>query len=202
MDERARKAAAADASRKRPPSALAPSAEESAKRQKLEPDSAAAASVLASFDFSTLPAPLITELVLANLQAFSDQAIQTLVQTYLRSGRAQAAPQAPMQQPFSVASPKPAVAALPDAPAALMASVSDGVPGLSDDPQSATPPGGSAPMADSDDLPPGFGNVKEEPLDPLQMDIDEDELEYEPDKLNLEVRSRSVPYTSIYIGGC
>ena len=30
--------------------------------------------------------------------------------------------------------------------------------------------------------------VKEEPLDPLKMDIDDEEIEYEPDKLNLEVR--------------
>jgi symplekin len=31
--------------------------------------------------------------------------------------------------------------------------------------------------------------VKDEPVDPLQMDIDQDELEYEPDKLNEEVQS-------------
>lgn len=26
--------------------------------------------------------------------------------------------------------------------------------------------------------------IKEEPIDPLQMDIDEDDIEYEPDRLN------------------
>lgn len=31
-------------------------------------------------------------------------------------------------------------------------------------------------------------NVKDEPIDPLKMDIDEEEMEYEPDRLNLEVR--------------
>jgi symplekin len=29
--------------------------------------------------------------------------------------------------------------------------------------------------------------VKDEPVDPLQMNIDEEEIEYEPDRLNLEV---------------
>lgn len=31
--------------------------------------------------------------------------------------------------------------------------------------------------------------VKEEPLDPLKMDIDDDDLEYEPDKLNIRVQA-------------
>lgn len=35
--------------------------------------------------------------------------------------------------------------------------------------------------------PPVAPPVKEEPVDPLQMVADEEELEYEPDRLNLEV---------------
>ena len=35
--------------------------------------------------------------------------------------------------------------------------------------------------------PPPAPAIKDEPVDPLQMDIDEDELEYEPDRLNEEV---------------
>ena len=63
-----------------------------AKRAKLEPAPAAVppqsdgapgpASFLAAFDFTTLPASLITELVIANLGAFSDQALAALVAKY------------------------------------------------------------------------------------------------------------------------
>jgi len=74
-DEKARRiataAAAAESTKKRP---LPASNETSdAKRQKLEPDAtSSSAAFLAGFDFTSLPAALITELVVANLQAFAD----------------------------------------------------------------------------------------------------------------------------------
>ncbi|TFY73084.1 hypothetical protein EWM64_g10928, partial [Hericium alpestre] len=38
----------------------------------------------------------------------------------------------------------------------------------------------------------GVAEVKEEPVDPLQMDIDDNEMEYEPDKLNLALEPEAV----------
>ncbi|KAI0057230.1 hypothetical protein BV25DRAFT_1831381 [Artomyces pyxidatus] len=175
-DEKARKAAAADASRKRPTSAEAGA---DAKRQKLEPDANAnAAALLAAFDFTSLPATLITELIVANLQAFSEDALQRLVDAY-RPRQPVAGPsgmQGPGQPPPPpVASPKPAAAVV--AHAAILDADSST--------PARTPPTGPAAGRAAE---PGPSNsVKEEPVDPLQMDIDEDEIEYEPDKLNLEL---------------
>jgi hypothetical protein len=42
------------------------------------------------------------------------------------------------------------------------------------------------------DEPASSSGVKEEPVDPLQMDMDE-EIEYEPERLNLEVCLPSYP---------
>ncbi|EPQ56463.1 hypothetical protein GLOTRDRAFT_59735 [Gloeophyllum trabeum ATCC 11539] len=176
-EEKARKAAAAEASRKRPASVPQESPPDS-KRVKLEPDqnAAAAAAFLASFDFTTLPTTLINDLIIANLYAFPEPALQALVLTYRDTRRpsAPAAAPAPVAAPVASAPvvppnappPSASVAGPPTAPAAAVAPTE----------KKAATPVPSAP-------PP----VKEEPVDPLQMDIDEEEMEYEPDKLNLEL---------------
>lgn len=125
------------------------------KRVKLETTSSPAAppnSSVYSFDFSTLPATLITDLIVANLEAFTEPTLIALVQAYRqRMGIASSSVPTP-------AAPEPA-------------------PAVEDLARPQTPPPTSAPV------PP----VQEEPVDPLQMDIDQDELEYEPDQLNEEV---------------
>jgi symplekin len=48
------------------------------------------------------------------------------------------------------------------------------------------------PVPVDDETPPRTetpATVKAEPIDPLQMDIDEEELDYEPEKINLQVSS-------------
>lgn len=141
-EERARK----EASKKRSLSLGGESSD--AKRQKLEQDAAAtSAAFLAGFDFTSLPAALITELVVANLQAFTEPALISLVQAYQEKHATNQAPQA------------------------------------STSAQSAPEPGPSSSV-----FPPPVPAVKAEPVDPLKMDIDEEEIEYEPDKLNMEVR--------------
>ena len=81
INERSRKAAAAaEASRKRTISALSDEASE-AKRLKTEHEpSANVVSVLANFDFSSLPSSLVTDLVVSNLQTLSEQTLATAVQ--------------------------------------------------------------------------------------------------------------------------
>ncbi|KAJ3710952.1 Symplekin tight junction protein C terminal-domain-containing protein [Lentinula raphanica] len=118
-------------------------------------------SLLASFDFSTLPATLITDLIVANLEAFTEPALLALVQAY-------------RQRIGSSTSTSTA--------AAPVASTSAAVPGTSQ----AAPalPSSSKALVEDIARPPTPAPVKEEPVDPLQMDIDQDELEYEPDKLN------------------
>ncbi|KAJ7733250.1 Symplekin tight junction protein C terminal-domain-containing protein [Mycena maculata] len=160
-DEKKRKALLANGgsdTRKRPAPASAERASEP-KRAKLEPDaSATSASFLATFDFTSLPAPLITDLIVANIEAFSENALVALVEAY-RQSRGITAP-APVP-PIPQASPtKP----IPTGPAARIAT-----------PEAAPAPTPTVPV------------VKDEPVDPLQMDIDQDELEYEPDKLNEEL---------------
>jgi symplekin len=187
-DERARKAAAAQAqadARKRP-LATATSGEEDSKRQRVEADpNADATALLGAFDFTTLPVALITELIVANLQAFSDEVFQARINAYRRPAPAS-----------SIAAPAPvSAAAAPISAAVLENSVT------SESTASArTPP--TMPAADRAreralaqgpsaqlDEPSPSSRVKEEPMDPLQMDMDED-IEYEPDSLNLEVRAR------------
>jgi symplekin len=187
-DERTRKAAAAQAqadARKRP-LAAATSDEEDSKRQRVEADpNADATALLGAFDFTTLPVALITELIVANLQAFSDEVFQARINTYRRPAPAS-----------SIAAPAPvSAAAAPVSAAVLENSVT------SESTASArTPP--TMPAADRAreralaqgpsaqlDEPSTSSRVKEEPIDPLQMDMDED-IEYEPDNLNLEVRAR------------
>ena len=139
-----------------------------AKRPKLDqeaPGSMAPGSTapfLASFDFTTLPAALISELIVANLEAFSEPALISLVQSFRQSrGLGTATPLAP--SPTLV----PPIAAPPTAPKKLLEKQRRDTEGT---PVPGTPP-----------------PVKDEPVDPLQMDIDQDELEFEPDKLNAEV---------------
>ncbi|KAF5388652.1 hypothetical protein D9757_004811 [Collybiopsis confluens] len=124
-------------------------------------------SLLASFDFSTLPATLITDLIVANLEAFTEPALIALVQAYRqRMGLATASTSAAVLPPPLAPAPEPAPVPAPTADSRR--NIIEPIP------RPHTPP------------PP----VKEEPVDPLQMDIDQDDLEYEPDRLNEEL---SVP---------
>ncbi|KAJ4494142.1 Symplekin tight junction protein C terminal-domain-containing protein [Lentinula lateritia] len=145
------------------------------KRVKLEAEPPApdpSLSLLASFDFSTLPATLITDLIVANLEAFTEPALVSLVQVYRqRLGIGTVSTSVP---------PAPAVTASGSVPVAAPA-----VPAVSDirsvGKDIARPPTIEPPTTTP--APP----IKEEPVDPLQMDIDQDELEYEPDRLNEEL---------------
>jgi symplekin len=148
-EEKNRKSTAAvTESKKRPGSTLNDEASD-AKRPRLEQDPLSrntSTAFLASFDFTALPAPLVTELIVANLQAFTESQLIALVNAHRQSR------------------------------------------GIGNVPSAAVPP--SAPTISSTlavTEPSAPSQVKEEPEDPLQMDIDEDELEYEPDRLNLEV---------------
>jgi symplekin len=183
-DERTRRAMATRAQvdpRKRPPS-TAVQGEEDAKRQKVEADpNADATALLAAFDFTTLPAALITELIVANLQAFSEETFQGRINAYRRSA------------PTSVATPTPVPAAAAPVSTAVLetAAASENAMPMKLPP---TMPAADrareramvqASSAQGDET--SFSSrVKEEPVDPLQMDMDE-EIEYEPDRLNLEV---------------
>ena len=164
-DEKKRKSTAPNTipdSRKRP----SPAQNEQpidAKRPKLDQEvPGPTAPFLASFDFTTLPAALISELIVANLEAFSEPALISLVQSFRQSrGLGTATPLAPSPTPV------PSTAAPPTAPKKLLEKQRRDTEGT---PVPGTPP-----------------PVKDEPVDPLQMDIDQDELEFEPDKLNAEV---------------
>jgi symplekin len=168
--------------RKRPPS-TAVQGEEDAKRQRVEADpNADATALLSAFDFTTLPVALITELIVANLQAFSEETFQARINAYRRS------------TPTAVATPTPVLAAAaPVSPAVLeTAAASESavpvkmpptMPAADRARERALAQGLSAQV----DEPSFSSRVKEEPVDPLQMDMDE-EIEYEPDRLNLEVR--------------
>ncbi|KAJ7155526.1 Symplekin tight junction protein C terminal-domain-containing protein [Mycena crocata] len=163
-DEKRRKALLASGgsdTRKRPAPASAERASEP-KRAKLEPEASTttSASFLATFDFKTLPAALITDLIVANIEAFSENALLSLVQAYREST---GTPTPPVPQP----SPKK-----PAPTSTLRGSGRVSTPEVN-----APVPAPASPAQ----------VVKDEPVDPLQMDIDEDELEYEPDKLNLEL---------------
>lgn len=182
LDEKKRKASALTETKKRP------SPDDTSgdlKRPKLEPDTATAtppptsSSILATFDFTTLPASLITDLIVANLEAFSEPTLIELVQTY-RQSRGLLNVTAPAPAPASsIAVPLPSAAASsPSAPS-----------GPKKGPTSITQP-----VASGSTPPPPSGPrvVKEEPVDPLQMDIDQDEMEYEPDRLNEQVGALSL----------
>jgi symplekin len=139
--------------------------------------SADTASALVNFDFTTLAAPLITELIVANLQAFEEGELQKLVSAYL----------AAQSGPSSTSSP----AAVPVPPSLGTSSRSQtGTPQPSTTgksvPHATTTPLPTEPAANraatgtrkADESSSGGGVVKEEPVDPLKMDID-DEVEEE-----------------------
>lgn len=183
-DERTRRAMATQAqvdSRKRPPSSTAPG-EEDAKRQKVEVDpNADATALLASFDFTTLPIALIAELIIANLQAFSDETFHARINAYRQPALASVAAPAPV----SAGAPPVSAAALETAVAlenAMSTKIPPTMPAADRARERALT---QAPSAQVEE-PSSSSRVKEEPVDPLQMDLDED-IEYEPDRLNLEV---------------
>lgn len=172
-EEKRRKAASIDG-RKRAASTPAEQPSD-AKRPKLEPETSNTpnlASTLAAFDFTSLPPSLITDLIIANLEVFTESALETLVQQHRQKRGLGSVPA------VSAAYPAVPVAALssilpsnvPTGPRKLVAQhATEG---------GATPPPRSTPPI-----------VKvEEPVDPLQMDIDQDELEFEPETLNAKVR--------------
>jgi symplekin len=103
-------------------------------------------------------------LIVANIEAFSETALIGLVQAYRQSRGITA--------PVSTPAPAPAHVPTPRAP-----------------PPHVVPPATSSRIS-TPEVPAPVSVapvVKDEPVDPLQMDIDEDELEYEPDRLNEEV---------------
>ncbi|KAF8636400.1 hypothetical protein AX17_003582 [Amanita inopinata Kibby_2008] len=183
-EEKKRKAAALAAaadSRKRP-SSVPNDQPVDAKRPKLEPESATSttASFLASFDFTTLPATLITDLIVANLEAFSEPALLGLVQAFRQSrGLGSSTPLAPSSTPipFVTTAPVPSSTPTPAPPTA---------PKKHLEKQRKAEAGSTTPIPVSS-TPPLPPSVQDEPVDPLQMDIDQDELEFEPDKLNAEL---------------
>lgn len=185
QEEKQRKA---EASRKRPPSAVPSQDGPDSKRAKLE-DAAISAAFLAGFDFTKLPAALVTDLIVANLQAFAEETLDGLVQSY-RQGRgaslseATPGPSAPTALiPSTKAEPAVAASSVPVDPVAPPERIPSG---LATPVPEYTRRASRSPSRSK--TPPTPPPVKEEdPVDPLQMDIDEEELEYEPDKLNLEV---------------
>ena len=179
-EEKARKAAAAEASRKRQTSGTPVADAPDSKRPKLEHDAASGAAP--AFDFSALPATLVTDLIVANLQAFTENALIGLVQAY-RHKRSSAATAGipglgstpPPAGPSRVSAPSTAT----PPPTAPRAPPSEPRADRDRKPKSASPPPPPPPVA--------VPVKQEEPVDPLKMDIDDEEMEYEPDKLNLEV---------------
>ena len=180
-----------EASKKRPPSAAAIDGPDS-KRLKLE--DGASATILAGFDFSTLPTTLVTELIVANIQSFSEAELTALVQAYRQRGTE------PAEAPAHSAA-GPSVPTGPANGAAVHASEHAPTPEeVPSKPGTPSPEDGRAERSKSPSTPPG---VKEEPVDPLQMNIDDEELEYEPEKLNQEVRGHpDAPSRSLTTMGC
>lgn len=174
-EERKRKAGLVE-SRKRPSSN--PSEPTDNKRIKLENEITqnSSTSFLAAFDFTSLPASLITSLIVANLEAFTEPRLISLVETYRQNWRLGAA-QPPMATgSIAMPVPKPA-AASPPIQNVSTSSIPTGPRKNAYIDSTLTPP--PQPMTDA--------AIKDEPVDPLQMDIDEDEFEFEPEKLNEEV---------------
>jgi symplekin len=169
-EEKRRKASGIDG-RKRTASAPAEQPSD-AKRPKLDPETSSApsslTSTLAAFDFTSLPPSLITDLIIANLEAFTESALKDLVQQYRqkRGLTATASTSAgPAAGPLTTATPN-----IPTGPRRLVSQYGSVE-------RDSTPPSRSTPPI-----------VKvEEYVDPLQMDIDQDELEFEPETLNAQV---------------
>ncbi|PSR72823.1 hypothetical protein PHLCEN_2v11320 [Hermanssonia centrifuga] len=197
IEEKQRKLAVVE-SRKRPPSAIPTTDTPDTKRQKLVADtSSPSATFLSGFDFTSLPASLVTDLIVANLQAFSEPALIGLVQAY-RHGKtvssASTSPAAIASSSGHTPTPPPTSQAIPSAPVVP-------VPPIGPSRSHVSPPTGPTTSEYPTPVPEFLRKVEisrqqsqtppvvkeEEPVDPLQMDIDEEELEYEPDKLNLEL---------------
>ncbi|CAE6412938.1 unnamed protein product [Rhizoctonia solani] len=171
-------AAAQEARRKR---ALEAEANEAAKRTKLEtpavptPPSVPTpveppSSTFANFDFSTLPLPLVVDILIANLSVLSEERLANAIaarRVFLGTNATLAAPVVQADGP-------PLVAPTPQLPVSASQ--------LESQSQAQTP----APQPQPEPEP----IVKEEPLDPLKMDIDDDDLEYEPDKLNVAAQAQ------------
>ncbi|TCD69615.1 hypothetical protein EIP91_006840 [Steccherinum ochraceum] len=184
-DEKQRKAnAAADLTRKRAPSSSATPTGPDAKRVKLEPN---ASSFLSTFDFSTLPATLVTELIVSNLQVFSDAALTELVQTYKanrETAQTAASTVAPVPtSPTAIVPPTlPADSTTPStAPSRAKTPPPDAAQNAASLARTRSPPKAPAAMLDA------RIEIKDEPQDPLKMNVDEGEIEYEPDRLNAEL---------------
>lgn len=168
---------------------------------------------MANFDFTILPASLVTDLIVANLQAFPEQTLVNMIQAYRQGRAASAAPTAaspPVAGPsHSQMPPQPQTAngmPIPTGPRSMSKSATPAVGFTPPHAKSVTPVPRdvreSSEMRSMSRSPPGTPPPpvkEEEPVDPLQMDIDEEEIEFEPDRLNLEVRSslceRSDPLT-------
>jgi symplekin len=181
-EEKARRASvAADAARiKRPPEGPAPSSstpvpaseafsngERDAKRIKREHDPASA-NFLASFDFSSLPASLVSDLIVANLQAFGEAELQARV----------AAHRAAMRVPGSGAQLALGTAMSVEQGGGAATEVQ--VKAKADRAVDGVPP--------KDETEVEAITVKEEVINPLDMNVEGDEIEYEPERLNQEVR--------------
>ena len=153
-EEKKRKAALLEA-RKRP--TTTPSESLDPKRVKLESSTPTVppATALASFDFTSLPASLITNLIVANLDAFTEAQLVSLVTTFCQSRNLNPPPS------LSSIGNGSAIAAPPQ-------------PALAVEERSTTPP--AAPPS-----------VKAEPVDPLQMDIDEGVIDFEPESIEAKV---------------
>ncbi|KAJ3536396.1 hypothetical protein NM688_g6844 [Phlebia brevispora] len=183
-EDKARK----DALRKRPPSSTPSQEGPESKRPKLETGGPAPVTLLAGFDFTTLPAALVTELIVANLQAFSEAELMALVHAFRQKGGAQLAPAAPGDNAEAGPSTTSGPSYGPPSTAASTSATTIAQP-VRDE---SAPPRLITPSPDEYRTPsrsksPTPMLVKEEPVDPLQMNIDEEEIEYEPDKLNLEL---------------
>ncbi|KAF9005927.1 Symplekin tight junction protein C terminal-domain-containing protein [Cyathus striatus] len=165
-EEKKRKAslltATAD-SRKRP-SSVPNEQPTDTKRPKLESDTpSATASFLAAFDFTSLPAPLITELIVANLEAFTESTLVSLVQTYRQSRNLSLTPSAPASTHIPTPAPAPALGPAP------VSTPSSSIP---------TGPRKSMPISVDDTVTPP------PQLAPAVKEEQPDELEYEPERLN------------------
>ena len=173
-EERKRKAALVE-TRKRPSSN--PSEPVENKRIKLENETTqnSSASFLAAFDFTSLPASLITSLIVANLEAFTEPQLISLVDTYRQSRMLGVT--MPAQPPIAMPIPKPAAASSPIQNASTSSILTGPRQNAYVIDSTLTPP--PQPMAEA--------AIKDEPVDPLQMDIDQDEFEFEPERLNEEV---------------
>jgi symplekin len=183
FEEKKRRAAIASGAadtRKRPPTTPSESAD--AKRLKLESDAAqssapTAASILSTFDFTSLPPALITELIVANLDALSEAALTALVQAYRQT-------LPPPPHPANVP---------PSSIPAPAASIPRPAPALNVPNQRRSPHPERTSTPTQQPPPATLPEVKEEPVDPLKMAIDDEEIEFEPDKINDEVGKPAFP---------